>query len=125
MYFIGSHLISENCAGEIVELFIFVSCSDFVVHVCDTKPCKNGGECVPKGKAYTCKCTDAFQGKDCSQSKYYIFKLIIAFYVIIFIYFSQLYFIHIDIFALIFHSIKPNDYYQCWLISTSPNRSTP
>ena len=37
---------------------------------CDANPCKNGGTCVevPSRKTYKCNCTDAFTGKNCSES---------------------------------------------------------
>ena len=37
---------------------------------CDANPCKNGGTCVevPSKKTYKCNCTDAFTGKNCSES---------------------------------------------------------
>ena len=37
---------------------------------CDANPCKNGGTCVevPSTKTYKCNCTDAFTGKNCSES---------------------------------------------------------
>ena len=31
--------------------------------ICDSKPCLNGGRCIPDGIAYTCICQPPWTGK--------------------------------------------------------------
>ena len=43
---------------------VFVSAFS-VPPVCTTDVCENGGDCIPQGADYSCKCADGFKGKNC------------------------------------------------------------
>ena len=36
---------------------------------CDTKPCQNGGVCVPNVDDYSCQCMVGYFGKNCDFGK--------------------------------------------------------
>ena len=39
---------------------------------CSVSPCKNRGECSDKVNDYSCKCSEGFEGKDCSTGKFHL-----------------------------------------------------
>lgn len=39
---------------------------------CSVSPCKNRGQCTDKVNDYSCKCSEGFEGKDCSTGKFHL-----------------------------------------------------
>ena len=39
----------------------------FLVHACDSDPCKNGAICNKQGDGFTCICTDEYKGETCEE----------------------------------------------------------
>ena len=56
----------------VLNLFKFTTISYkihllFLVHACDSDPCKNGAICNKQGDGFTCICTDEYKGETCEE----------------------------------------------------------
>lgn len=57
----------DKLANKVAHSHVFTSF--LAVNLCEEKPCKHGGKCIPVGLSYRCECMTGYEGIHCQKCK--------------------------------------------------------